>query len=82
MAEPVELSDAEWQVMNLIWDRPPSLAQKVLAPLAEPCGWTPATIRTMLHRLVKKGTLDYRPDGLVCTIDAPLPPLIARGAGR
>lgn len=63
MSRAIELSDAEWQVMNLVWDRQPIMAQDVIGSLAEPCEWSPATIRTMLHRLVKKGALHFKPDG-------------------
>jgi len=63
MAEIVELSDAEWRVMNLVWERTSVSAQDVIAALSEPCGWSAATVRTMLHRLVKKGALAFTPDG-------------------
>ncbi len=63
MTQAVELSDAEWQIMNLVWDRQPIMAQDIIAALKGPSGWTAATIRTMLHRLVKKGALEYTPDG-------------------
>lgn len=63
MAKEVELSDAEWQIMNLIWDRQPLLAQEVIGAIAEACQWSSATVRTMLHRLVKKGALTFTPDG-------------------
>lgn len=63
MAETVELSDAEWRVMNLVWERTSVSAQDVIAALAAPCGWSQATVRTMLHRLVKKGALAFTPDG-------------------
>jgi BlaI family penicillinase repressor len=63
MAETVDLSDAEWQIMNLVWDRQPIMAQDVIGELAEPCQWSPATVRTMLHRLVKKGALQFTADG-------------------
>jgi BlaI family penicillinase repressor len=63
MAKTVELSDAEWQVMNLVWDRQPIMAQDVIGALAGPCEWSPATVRTMLHRLVKKGALQFTPEG-------------------
>lgn len=61
--EPVELSDAEWLIMNLIWDRQPLMAQEIIAELKDPCDWSPATIRTMLHRLIKKNALSYQADG-------------------
>ena len=63
MSVTVELSDAEWQIMNLVWDRQPIMGQDVISALAEPCAWTPATVRTMLHRLVKKGALEFTPEG-------------------
>jgi BlaI family penicillinase repressor len=63
MDDPVELSDAEWLIMNLIWERQPLMAQEIIAELKEPCDWSPATIRTMLHRLIKKKALDYQPEG-------------------
>ena len=59
----IEISDAEWQVMNLVWDKQPIIAQDVIGALSEPNGWTPATIRTMLHRLVKKGALAFKEEG-------------------
>ena len=63
MSETVDLSDAEWQIMNLVWDRQPIMAQEVIGELAEPCQWSPATVRTMLHRLVKKGALHFTAEG-------------------
>ena len=63
MSDSVQLSDAEWQIMNLIWERQPIMAQDVIAAVCEPSGWTPSTVRTMLHRLAKKGSLLYTPEG-------------------
>ncbi|MGE0758704.1 MAG: BlaI/MecI/CopY family transcriptional regulator, partial [Pirellulaceae bacterium] len=58
----VSISDAEWQVMNVVWDGQPLTALDVVERLAERA-WAPATIKTMLHRLVKKGVLTYEMDG-------------------
>jgi BlaI family penicillinase repressor len=58
----VAISDAEWQVMNVIWDGQPLTAQEVIAKL-EAQAWAPATVKTMLHRLVKKNVLTYEPQG-------------------
>ena len=63
MAAAQTISDAEWQIMHLVWDRQPVLAQDVIATLNPHTGWSPATIRTMLHRLVKKNVLAYRQEG-------------------
>ncbi|WP_442511034.1 BlaI/MecI/CopY family transcriptional regulator [Novipirellula sp. SH528] len=53
----MQLSDAEWIVMNLIWDSAPTEASDVIAALGSDNGWSDATVKTMLHRLVKKGVL-------------------------
>ena len=53
----MQLSDAEWIVMNLIWDSQRAEASDVIAALAADNGWSDATVKTMLHRLVKKGAL-------------------------
>lgn len=62
MAE-VTISDAEWQVMNVVWDGQPMTSQEVVAALADQAEWAPATVKTMLHRLVKKEVLTYELDG-------------------
>jgi BlaI family penicillinase repressor len=58
-----EISTAEWQVMNVVWDQQPVTASEIIASLRGEFDWTAATIRTFLHRLVKKGALIYREDG-------------------
>jgi BlaI family penicillinase repressor len=59
----VSISDAEWQVMNVVWDGQPLTAQEIVARLAREAEWAPATIKTMLHRLVKKQVLTYELQG-------------------
>ncbi|HVX13486.1 MAG TPA: BlaI/MecI/CopY family transcriptional regulator [Pirellulales bacterium] len=58
----VSISDAEWQVMNVVWNAHPLTAQEVIGKL-EGQSWAPATIKTMLHRLVKKKALAYERQG-------------------
>ena len=59
----VSISDAEWQVMNVIWEGQPMTAQDIVAALARGADWAPATIKTMLHRLVRKRVLAYEAQG-------------------
>jgi BlaI family transcriptional regulator, penicillinase repressor len=59
----VTISDAEWQVMNVVWESQPMTSQAIVAALADENDWAPATVKSMLHRLVKKGVLTYEPDG-------------------
>lgn len=58
-----QISDAEWQVMRVLWDDEPLPSQQVVARLTNSTEWSPATIKTMLHRLVKKGVVTYQREG-------------------
>jgi BlaI family transcriptional regulator, penicillinase repressor len=57
------ISDAEWEVMNLAWNKSPITASEVVEQLEEKRGWRPRTIRTLLERLVKKGALKIEAEG-------------------
>ena len=53
------ISDAEWQVMSLLWEESPLTSFRIVERLRDSTEWNPRTIKTMLSRLVKKGFLDY-----------------------
>jgi BlaI family transcriptional regulator, penicillinase repressor len=59
----VKISEAEWEVMNVVWDQTPAPASDIVARLEEKKGWHARTIRTLIDRLVKKGVLQAKPDG-------------------
>lgn len=59
----MQISDAEWIVMNLIWSSSPIEAAEVVDQIAAVNGWSPATVKTMLHRLVRKGALATEQNG-------------------
>jgi BlaI family penicillinase repressor len=65
-----EISDAEWDVMNVIWQAPgPLTAADVVARLEEtgPAGSaggrSPRTVKTFLNRLLNKGVLAAEAEG-------------------
>lgn len=58
-----KISEAEWEVMNLVWNKAPILTSEIVDQLAAKNDWHPRTIRTLLDRLVKKGALTYAVDG-------------------
>lgn len=63
-AEPPErISDAEHAVMEALWSRSPLTAAEVCAKVCEPRGWTLATVKTLLSRLVAKQAVTTEPDG-------------------
>jgi BlaI family penicillinase repressor len=59
----MQISDAEWQVMVVVWERGPLSAAEVADALASETGWTASTVKTLLHRLVKKEALGYEQQG-------------------
>src|SRR5262245_54060676 len=59
----VRISDAEWQVMQVVWERKAATAAEVIAALAAATEWRHRTIRTLLARLVDKGVLAAEADG-------------------
>jgi BlaI family penicillinase repressor len=59
----VKISGAEWQVMNVLWERSPLTGGEIIAALQTKSAWKPRTIRTLLDRLVGKGALKVLSNG-------------------
>lgn len=53
------ITDAEWEVMNLVWRDPPVAAKEIADELAERTGWSVRTVKTLVARLVKKRALAF-----------------------
>jgi predicted transcriptional regulator len=70
------ITDAEYAVMEALWDRPRQTAAEVCEMVCTPRGWSLATVKTLLSRLVQKGALAAEPDGRRFLYT----PLIARDA--
>lgn len=51
---PIKISDSEWEVMRVIWTQGSTTAQEIIAILGQTMEWKPATIKTLLGRLVKR----------------------------
>ncbi len=63
MAESLQISPAEWDVMAIVWEAGSTTAADVIARLSDSHDWSHRTIRTLLARLVEKGALKYTVDG-------------------
>jgi BlaI family transcriptional regulator, penicillinase repressor len=64
MAQPPPITEAEWQVMAVVWDRGPTTAAQVVEALAGRRRWSPRTVKTLLGRLLRKKALGHRPEGI------------------
>ena len=62
MPKPPRISDAEWQVMDVLWAQSPRSAGDVVDALGG-TDWSAATIKTMLNRLVRKRALKFKTEG-------------------
>src|SRR5262245_55159767 len=51
------ISEAEWDVMKIVWDHGPLTSGDVVKRLADEKAWKPRTIKTLLARLVRKGAV-------------------------
>jgi len=49
--------------MEALWRREPLAAEDVTAAVAEGQGWTEATVKTLINRLLKKGAIAAAKDG-------------------
>lgn len=60
MAQTPRISDAEWAVMEVLWQQHPVTALEVVQKLGQARQWQDQTIRTMLRRLIDKGAVRYK----------------------
>ena len=63
MRTAIRITEAEWEVMAVVWERTPVAASTVFEVLERRKQWTLATVRTLLRRLVNKGALQQEIDG-------------------
>lgn len=54
------LSDAEWKVMEALWERSPATVREVMDRVGRETGWAYTTVKTMLERMVDKGAIRRR----------------------
>lgn len=59
------LGDADWDVLEVFWERPNALlsAKEVHAWLSPDRAWALSTVRTLLRRLCVKGALSRKREG-------------------
>lgn len=54
-----QISEAEFEVMKVVWKYSPISTNEVTERLTETTNWSPKTIQTLLKRLVTKKALTY-----------------------
>ena len=58
------ISEAEWEVMKVVWENPDCPASEIIARLGSRDNpWHPRTVKAFLNRLIKKKALGFTMDG-------------------
>ena len=70
----ISLTEAEWTVMECLWEKSPRTGRETVAWLDQKMGWTRSTTLTMLRRLEAKGAVAGDTEGELKTFR----PMIAR----
>ena len=59
MKELPQISEAEFEVMKIVWKHAPISTNEITEKLLQTTSWSPKTIQTLIKRLVTKGVLAY-----------------------
>jgi len=59
MKELPKISEAELEVMKVLWVESPQTANEIIERLESTTDWKPKTIRTLINRLVQKEAVSY-----------------------
>lgn len=59
MGDLPQISEAEFEVMKIVWKYAPISTNEITEKLLRTTSWSPKTIQTLINRLVNKGALTY-----------------------
>lgn len=65
MGDLPQISEAEFEVMKIVWKYAPISTNEITEKLLQTTIWSPKTIQTLIKRLVTKGALTYEKQGRV-----------------
>ncbi len=60
-----QISEAEYEVMRIVWQDAPISTNEIVEKLEKTTSWNPKTIQTLIKRLVTKRALTYEKEGRV-----------------
>ncbi len=58
-----KISDAEWEIMKLLWADHPQTANALVESLENTQHWKPKTIKTLINRLLTKEAIGFKKNG-------------------
>ncbi|MCQ1528673.1 BlaI/MecI/CopY family transcriptional regulator [Lutispora saccharofermentans] len=63
MGDIPRISEAEWEIMKLVWKSSPITSDEIIASLSDKMNWSGQTIKTFINRLLKKGAIGFEKSG-------------------
>mgnify|MGYP001030092448 CR=1 FL=1 len=63
MKKTPNISEAEWEVMKVLWKSSPATANGIVKKLSGKTHWKRETIRTLINRLVQKKAVSFKKKG-------------------
>ncbi|WP_294405387.1 BlaI/MecI/CopY family transcriptional regulator [uncultured Clostridium sp.] len=60
-----KISESEWEVMKLLWNKSPLTSEEIIESLSKDNNWTKQTIKTFIIRLTKKNAIGYEKEGRI-----------------
>lgn len=63
MQNKITLTDAEWKIMNALWEKAPQTITQLVAALRAGTGWAKSTVITLLGRMADKQAIWYEEGG-------------------
>ena len=61
----INLTEAEWNVMECLWEQHPKTGREIVDRLTEQMGWSRSTTLTLLKRLEEKGAVGSENAGTI-----------------
>lgn len=58
-----KISNAEWEVMKVIWNHPEITSVNIINELQDKVEWKPPTIKSLINRLLNKNIIDFKKAG-------------------
>ena len=60
-----QISEAEFEIMKVIWDKSPINTKEIVDIVTKSSNWNMRTIHTLIARLEKKGAIKHKKDGRI-----------------
>jgi len=59
MKEMPKISNAEWEVMKIIWNNPNIASSNIIQELKDKSEWKPTTVKSLINRLLNKNAIGF-----------------------